>query len=102
MAPRCSTTVLSVYICSVTNKAQFAILKPLYFLYLDMDLFKIDHEIVLIDSRPMIQIKFIANNGQEKTILFSYAELKYFILNLETAKSEMNSKIALQMNRYIH
>ena len=67
-----------------------------------MDLFKIDHEIVLIDSRPMIQTKIITNDAQEKTILFSYAELKYFILNLETAKSEMNSKIALQMNRYIH
>ena len=67
-----------------------------------MDLFKIDHEIILIDGRPMIQIKFITNDEQQKTILFSYAELKYFILNLETAKSEMNSKIALQMNRYIH
>ena len=67
-----------------------------------MDLFKIDHEIVLIDGRPMIQIEFITNDQQKKGILFSYAELKYFILNLETAKSEMNSKIALQMNRYIH
>lgn len=67
-----------------------------------MDLFKIDHEIVLIDGRPMIQIEFITNDQQKKRILFSYAELKYFILNLETAKSEMNSKIALQMNRYIH
>jgi len=67
-----------------------------------MDLFKIDHEIVLIDDRPMIQIEFIMNDKQKKRILFSYAELKYFILNLETAKSEMNSTIALQMNRYIH
>ena len=67
-----------------------------------MDLFKIDHEIVLIDGRPMIQIEFITNDQQTKRILFSYAQLKYFILNLETAKTEMNSKIALQMNRYIH
>ena len=67
-----------------------------------MDLFKIDHEIVLIDGRPMIQIEFITNDQQKKRILFSYAQLKYFILNLETAKTEMNSKMALQMNRYIH
>ena len=67
-----------------------------------MDLFKIDHEIVIIDGRPMIQIEFIINDQQKKRILFSYAQLKYFILNLETAKTEMNSKMALQMNRYIH
>ena len=67
-----------------------------------MDLFKIDHEIVLIDGRPMIKIEFITNDQQTKRILFSYAQLKYFILNLETAKAEMNSKNALQMNRYIH
>ena len=67
-----------------------------------MDLFKIDHEIVLIDGRPMITIEFITNDQQKKRILFSYAQLKYFILNLETAKTEMNSKMALQMNRYIH
>ena len=54
------------------------------------------------EERPMIEIDFITGKNEKKTVLFTYAQLKYFITHLEIANIDSQSKFAQQMNRYIH
>ena len=53
-----------------------------------MDLLRIDHEIVIDDEntanpKPRIALSFVSRQGDRETVFFTYAQLMYFIQQLE-------------------
>jgi len=73
-----------------------------------MELFKIKSEILLENDendenelKPIIELSLINEFLEIKKIRLSYAQLKFFIFQLEIAKEETQSRLAISMHKYI-